>query len=60
MFSFVRTAVVCWAVVANTFNPNTGRPRKANLCEFKGSNLLQNEFQNTQGITEKLCLKINK
>jgi hypothetical protein len=37
--------------------PALQRQRQEHLCEFKASLGLQSEFQNSQGYTEKPCLK---
>jgi hypothetical protein len=47
------------AVVAHAFNPSTWRQRQADLW-VQGQPGLQSEFQETQGFTEKPCLKKQK
>jgi hypothetical protein len=46
--------------VAYTFNPRTGET-EADCSEFEARmNYLQNEFQDSQGYTEKTCLEKSK
>jgi hypothetical protein len=44
------------AVVAHTFNPSTWRQRRVDFW-VQGQPGLQSEFQDSQGYTEKPCLK---
>jgi hypothetical protein len=40
--------------------PALKRQRQVDLCEFKASSGIQSEFQDSQGYTEKPCLRTNK
>ena len=46
-------------MVAHAFNPSTQRQRQADFW-VQGQPGLQSEFQDSQGYTEKLCLKKQK
>ena len=45
------------AVVAHTFNPITQEAEAGGSLELKVSLILQSKFQDSQGYTEKPCLK---
>ena len=45
-------------MVVHTFNPEHGKHRQIDLCEFKASLAdLQSKFQDSEGYTEISCLK---
>ena len=47
----------CQAVVAHDFNPSTLKTEAGGFSGFQGKPGLQSEFQESQGCTEKSCLK---
>jgi hypothetical protein len=56
-FRFFKNKAQGQEVMAHTFNPNTW---EAEVGRFRGQPGLQSEFQDSQGYTEKLCLKTPK
>jgi hypothetical protein len=48
-------------VVAQAFNPpGSSRQRQGDFCEFEASLVYKSRFQDSQGYTEKPCLKKKK
>jgi hypothetical protein len=44
-------------VVVHAFNSSPWEQRQVDLCEFKASLVYRAELQDSQGYTEKYCLK---
>ena len=51
--------MLSWAVVAQAFNPSTWKVEAGGFLSSRPA-CLQSEFQDSQGYTEKPCLKTNE
>jgi hypothetical protein len=55
----LKKVYVCWAMVAHAFNPSTWDAETGGYLRLwvQGQTGLQSEFQDSQGYTEKPCVK---